>query len=85
MKKNIHPKNYRLVVFADVNNDFKVLTRSTVDVEGGETILFEDGNTYPLVKVQISSASHPFYTGKRAAIDKIRFVAKFLAKYGKKK
>ena len=65
MKEGIHPE-YKQVVFHDVSCDFKVLTRSTMD--SGETIEWEDGNTYPLVKFDISSNSHPFYTGKRQNI-----------------
>ena len=61
MKKGIHPE-YREVVFQDLSSDFKFLTRSAINTS--ETIEWEDGNTYPLVKVEISSASHPFYTGK---------------------
>jgi len=67
MKKDIHPKNYRLVVFKDLNNGATFLTRSTVTSE--ETITWEDGNDYPLVSVHISSASHPFFTGQEKMID----------------
>lgn len=67
MKKNLHPDNYRLVVFEDLNNGAKFLTRSTVASE--ETIKWEDGNTYPLIKVHISSASHPFFTGQEKLVD----------------
>ena len=67
MKKDIHPKNYRLVVFKDLNNDSMFLTRSTVASE--ETIKWEDGKEYPLVSVHISSASHPFFTGQEKMID----------------
>ena len=63
MKKDIHPKNYRLVVFKDMSNDVTFLSRSTINTK--ETIKWEDGNEYPLVKLEISSASHPFYTGTR--------------------
>jgi large subunit ribosomal protein L31 len=62
MKKDIHPTTYRPVVFQDLNNGFAFLTRSTVATD--ETIKWEDGNEYPLVKVHISSASHPFFTGE---------------------
>ena len=58
MKKDIHPKNYRLVVFKDMSNDVTFLSRSTINTK--ETIKWEDGNEYPLVKLEISSASHPF-------------------------
>jgi large subunit ribosomal protein L31 len=67
MKKNLHPDNYRKVVFQDLNNDFSFLTRSTVASE--ETIKWEDGNEYPLVKVHITSASHPFFTGEERILD----------------
>lgn len=63
MKKDIHPE-YRDVVFLDTSSEFKFLTRSTVQTS--ETIEWEDGNTYPLVKVEVSSASHPFYTGGKS-------------------
>lgn len=67
MKKDVHPTNYRPVVFQDLNNGWAFLTRSTVASE--ETIKWEDGNEYPLVKVHISSASHPFYTGEEKIVD----------------
>lgn len=67
MKKDLHPKNYRTVVFQDLNNNWSLLTRSTVDSE--ETVKWEDGNEYPLVKVHISSASHPFFTGQEKLVD----------------
>jgi large subunit ribosomal protein L31 len=67
MKKDIHPSNYRLVVFKDLNNDEMFLTRSTVASE--ETVKFTDGKDYPLISVHISSASHPFFTGQEKMID----------------
>lgn len=67
MKKDIHPKEYRPVVFQDLNNDFILLTRSTIATD--DTIKHEDGNTYPLVKIHISSASHPFFTGLEKLVD----------------
>jgi len=78
MKKDIHPKGYRLVVFQDLNNDWAFLTRSTVKSE--ETIKWEDGNEYPLVKVHISSSSHPFYTGQEKLMDVEGRVDKFKAR-----
>ena len=63
MKAGIHP-DYREVVFQDVTSDFSFLTRSTVSAK--ETIKWEDGNEYPLVKLDVSSESHPFYTGKQS-------------------
>ncbi len=67
MKKGIHSKDYRPVVFQDLSNGFTILTRSTVKTN--ETIKYEDGNEYPLVKVHISSSSHPFFTGQEKLID----------------
>lgn len=78
MKKDLHPKNYRIVVFEDLNNGHKFLTRSTVASE--ETTKWEDGNEYPLVKVHISSASHPFYTGQEKLVDIEGRVDKFQAR-----
>ncbi len=78
MKKDIHPKNYRLVVFEDLNDGTKILTRSTVASE--ETTKWEDGNEYPLVKVHISSSSHPFYTGQEKLVDIEGRVDKFKAR-----
>ena len=67
MKKDIHPTNYRHVVFKDLNNGQMFLTRSTVATE--ETVKYTDGKEYPLVSVHISSASHPFFTGQEKMID----------------
>jgi large subunit ribosomal protein L31 len=67
MKKDTHPKNYRPVVFQDLNNGFAFLTRSTVATD--DSIKWEDGNEYPLVKVHISSATHPFFTGEERTVD----------------
>lgn len=78
MKKDIHPKNYRPVVFQDLNNGFAFLTRSTVASD--ETIKWEDGNEYPLVKVHISSSSHPFFTGEERIVDIEGRVDKFKAR-----
>jgi large subunit ribosomal protein L31 len=80
MKSGIHPK-YREVVFQDVASDFAMLTRSTIDSK--ESIKWEDGKEYPLVKVEISSASHPFYTGKHHVLDSGGRVDKFKKRYGK--
>lgn len=77
MKKDIHPDNYRLVVFQDLNNDQTFLTKSTVATE--ETIKI-DGVEYPLVKVHISSASHPFFTGQEKLVDIEGRVDKFKAR-----
>lgn len=78
MKKDLHPTNYRPVVFQDLNNGFSFLTRSTVASD--ETIKWEDGNEYPLVKVHISSASHPFFTGEERIVDIEGRVDKFKAR-----
>lgn len=67
MKKNLHPTEYRPVVFSDEVAGFAFLTRSTADSK--ETIKWEDGNEYPLIKMHISSASHPFFTGEEKIID----------------
>ena len=81
MKKGIHP-DYRPVVFQDASADFTFLTRSTIKTS--ETIQWEDGNTYPLVRLEISSASHPFFTGKQKLVDTAGRVEKFKRKYAKK-
>ena len=78
MKKDLHPTNYRLVVFEDLNDGTKILTRSTVASE--ETTKWEDGKEYPLVKVHISSSSHPFYTGQEKLVDIEGRVDKFQAR-----
>lgn len=80
MKAGIHPE-YRKVVFQDVSSDFSFLTRSTID--SNETIKWEDGEEYPLVKVEISSASHPFYTGKHKVLDSGGRVDRFKRRYKK--
>ena len=81
MKKDIHP-NYRPVVFQDNSADFAFLTKSTVETK--ETITWTDGKEYPLVRVDISSQSHPFYTGKQNIVDTAGRVDRFKRKYGKK-
>jgi large subunit ribosomal protein L31 len=67
MKKDLHHKDYRLVVFEDLNDGTRILTRSTVAAE--ETTKWEDGQEYPLIKVHISSSSHPFFTGQEKLVD----------------
>lgn len=81
MKKDLHPKN-NVVVFKDVSCDFSFLGRSTASSK--ETVQWEDGKTYPLLKVEISSASHPFYTGKQRVMDTEGRIDRFKKKYGKK-
>jgi large subunit ribosomal protein L31 len=78
MKKDIHPKNYRAVVFEDLNNGFRFITRSTVTTQ--DTTKWEDGNDYPLVKVHITSTSHPFFTGEERIVDIEGRVDKFKAR-----
>ena len=80
MKAGIHPE-YRDVVFQDVTSDFKILTRSTLSSK--ETVKWEDGNEYPLVKIEVSSSSHPLYTGQNKLIDTSGRVDKFRKRYGK--
>ncbi|MCF6182576.1 type B 50S ribosomal protein L31 [Lutibacter sp.] len=80
MKKGIHPKNYRVVAFKDMSNEDVFLTRSTVNTK--ETIDV-DGVEYPLVKLEISRSSHPFYTGKTKLIDTAGRIDKFKTKYAK--
>ena len=82
MKKDIHPSNYREVVFKDMSNDSTFITRSTIATR--ETIEI-DGKTYPLVKLEITSASHPFFTGKQKLVDTAGRVDKFLSRYGNRK
>ncbi|MBF8178409.1 MAG: type B 50S ribosomal protein L31 [Burkholderiaceae bacterium] len=78
MKEGIHPE-YREVVFQDMSNDFKFITRSTIQTR--ESIEFE-GATYPLIKIEVSSESHPFYTGKHKIVDTAGRVDKFRKKFG---
>jgi large subunit ribosomal protein L31 len=78
MKKDIHP-NYRLVVFQDNSAKFSFITRSTVKTR--DKITWEDGNEYPLYKLDISSASHPFYTGNQKIVDTEGRVERFMKKY----
>lgn len=80
MKAGIHPDGYRAVVFQDAAADFAFLTRACVETK--DTIEWEDGKTYPLYKLDISSASHPFYTGKQRIIDTAGRVERFRRRYG---
>ncbi|ADQ85426.1 ribosomal protein L31 [Methylovorus sp. MP688] len=79
MKSGIHPE-YREVVFQDIGADFSFITRSTISTR--ETIKWTDGKEYPLVKIEVSSQSHPFYTGKQKILDTAGRVEKFRQKYG---
>jgi large subunit ribosomal protein L31 len=81
MKKGIHPE-YRDVVFWDTSSDFKFMSRSTLNTK--EMIKWTDGKEYPVIKVEVSSASHPFFTGKKMFLDTAGRVEKFQKKYQKK-
>ncbi|MEP0131975.1 MAG: type B 50S ribosomal protein L31 [Eudoraea sp.] len=80
MRKGIHPDNYRLVAFKDMSNDEVFITKSTADTK--ETLEVE-GVEYPLVKLEISRTSHPFYTGKAKLVDTAGRIDKFKSKYKK--
>lgn len=82
MKVNIHPTNYHKVVFKDISNNDIFITRSTINTK--ETIEIE-GVVYPLVKLEISNTSHPFYTGKQKLVDTAGCVDKFFNRYGERK
>lgn len=82
MKKDIHPQNYRFVVFQDTSADYSFLSRSTIDTK--DTITWEDGNEYPVVRLEISDKSHPFFTGKMKFVDTAGRIEKFKKKYAKK-
>ena len=79
MKKGIHPKNYRMVVFKDMSNGYVFMTRSTASTK--ETVKMDDGKEYPLIKLEISNTSHPFYTGKMKLVDTAGRVDKFMSRY----
>lgn len=81
MKPGIHP-DYGYVVFRDRSTDFAFLTRSTATSD--QTIVWSDGNTYPVIDVEVSSASHPFYTGRQKVLDTAGRVARFEQRYGKR-
>lgn len=81
MKMGIHPKNYRLVAFKDMSNEEVFLCRSTAETKESINI---NGMEYPLVKIEISRSSHPFYTGKMKFVDTAGRIDKFLKKYSKK-
>ena len=82
MKKNIHPSNYRLVVFRDMSNDYMFLGKSTAETR--DTVKWEDGNEYPVIKLDISHTSHPFFTGKQVLVDTAGRVGKFNQRYRRK-
>jgi large subunit ribosomal protein L31 len=81
MKKGIHPDGYRLVAFRDMSNNTTFVTRSTV--QSKEKVVLEDGKEYPLVKLEISNTSHPFYTGKMKLVDTAGRVDKYMSRYKK--
>ena len=84
MKTDIHPDNYRLVIFRDSSSGDKFLIGSTITIEGDATDTWEDGNTYPVVTVDVSSATHPFYTGQEKVMDTAGRVERFKARAAKK-
>lgn len=81
MKKDLHPEDYRLVVFKDMTNDYTFVTRSCAPSK--ETVKWEDGNEYPLVKLDISHMSHPFFTGKTQYVDTAGRIDKFKNRYAR--
>ena len=83
MKKDIHPENYRLVVFKDMSNDYSFISKSCAP--SNETIVWEDGNEYPIIKLEISHKSHPFFTGKMQFVDTAGRIDKFKNRYSKQK
>ncbi len=82
MKQGIHPQNYKFVVFRDMSNGTSFLSRSTAYSK--ETVKWEDGNEYPLIKLEISNTSHPFFTGKSMLVDTAGRIDKFNKRYEKK-
>jgi large subunit ribosomal protein L31 len=83
MKTGIHPE-YRAVIFLDTSSNHSFLTRSAIDTKGRETMKWSDGKDYPVVKVEVSSESHSFYTGKTKIMDTAGRVEKFKRRYTKK-
>jgi large subunit ribosomal protein L31 len=79
MKKGIHPQDYRLIAFRDMSNGYTFVTRSTINTR--ETVTLDDGIEYPLVKIEISNTSHPFYTGKMKLVDTAGRVDKYMNRY----
>jgi large subunit ribosomal protein L31 len=82
MKKGIHPETYKTVVFKDMSNGHSFLSRSTSYSK--ETVTWEDGKEYPVIKLEISNTSHPFYTGKNVLVDTAGRIDKFNKRYEKK-
>lgn len=83
MKKDVHPENYRLVVFKDMSNDYSFISKSCAP--SSENTKWEDGNEYPLIKLEISHKSHPFFTGKMQLVDTAGRIDKFKNRYSKQK
>ena len=83
MREGIHPEAYRFVVFKDMSNGIQFLGKSTAQTK--ETVLFEDGKEYPIIKLEISNTSHPFYTGKNMLVDTAGRIDKFNKRYAKNK
>ena len=83
MREGIHPEAYRFVVFKDMSNGMQFLGKSTAQTK--ETVMFEDGKEYPVIKLEISNTSHPFYTGKNVLVDTAGRIDKFNKRYAKKK
>ncbi|MCE2675385.1 MAG: type B 50S ribosomal protein L31 [Sediminibacterium sp.] len=82
MREGIHPEAYRFVVFKDMSNGIQFLGKSTAQTK--ETVMFEDGKEYPVIKLEISNTSHPFYTGKNMLVDTAGRIDKFNKRYAKK-
>ena len=83
MKQGIHPETFRFVIFKDMSNEDTFLSRSTA--RSNETMKWEDGNEYPVIKLEVSNTSHPFYTGKNVLLDTAGRIDKFNKRYAKKK
>ena len=83
MRQGIHPESYRMVIFKDMSNEDAFLCRSTA--KSNEMMKWEDGNEYPVVKLEVSNTSHPFYTGKNVLLDTAGRIDKFNKRYAKKK
>ena len=81
MKKGIHPQEYRTVIFKDLSNDISFMSKSCANTK--DTVEWEDGKEYPLIKLEISSASHPFFTGKMKFVDTAGRIDKFNKKFAK--
>ncbi len=85
MKKDIHPDNYRMVIFHDNGSGDRFLIGSTINIDTNETDKWEDGNEYPVARVDVSSATHPFYTGQEKVMDTAGRVERFKARFAKKR